>query len=207
MLPNVGPPLLHLLEPEEWERLLLACRPLGGKTVLAEQATTRNQALLWVLAETGMGTSEVCGLRLSDVDREQGRLRVKGKGSKQRWIPLGQEGLRHLLVYLDHDRLETATGVKRRRVGEEPLFVSETGRPLTDNGIALLFGRLRKRAGITRKGVNPSLLRDTFAVRYLQAGGDLCTLLELLGQEESAVVKCYLRMSNEVMANEKRKGS
>lgn len=195
------PSLFHLLEPEEWERLLRVCRPLGGKVILAEQVAARNQALLWVLAETGIRTSEVCELRLADVDREQGRLRVRGKGSKLRWVPLRQEGLRHLLVYLGHARL-AAMG-KRRQVGEEPLFVSETGRPLTDNGIALLFGRLRKRAGITRKDVNPSLLRESFAVRYLQAGGDLFTLRELLGQEEGARVKRYLRMSEEVMENER----
>jgi integrase/recombinase XerD len=108
---------------------------------------------------------------------------------------LGQEGLHHLLMYLDHYRLQTIQGVKRRRVGEEPLFVSETGRPLTANGISLLFSRLRKRAGITRKQVGPSLLRDTFAVRYLQAGGDLFTLRELLGQEENPTVKRSLQMN------------
>lgn len=171
-----------------------------------DQATERNQALLWVLAETGIGASEICELRLADVDREQSLLRVRGKGSKARWIPLKQEGLHALLAYLDHCRLETVQEVKRRWMGEEPLFVSKTGRSLTENGIALLFGRLRKRAGMTRD-VNPSLLRDSFAVRYLQAGGDLFTLRELLGQEESARVKRSLRMSEEVIKNEKRKGS
>ncbi len=205
ILPNVSLPFLHLLEPEEWERLLLACRPLGGKTVLAEQAAVRNQALLWVLAETGIRSSEVCRLRLCDVDREQGLLRVKGKGSKSRWMPLRQEGLRHLLVYLDRYRWETGQDMKRKRVGEDSLFLSETGRPLTDNGIELLFGRLRKRAGITRKRVSPALLRDTFAVRYLQAGGDLFALRELLGQQESATVKRFLRINEEVSGNEKRK--
>ncbi|BCL83690.1 hypothetical protein ccbrp13_61550 [Ktedonobacteria bacterium brp13] len=194
ILPKVSPPPLHLLDPQEWERLLLACRSLGGKTVRAEQAAARNQAILWVLAETGMRTSEVCELRLSDVDREQGVLRVRGKGSRQRWIVLKPEGLRCLLMYLDHYRLETGQGVKGRRIGDEPLFVSEVGCPLRKNGIELLFGRLRRRAGITRKEVGPSLLRDTFAVRYLQTGGDVFALRELLGQEESARVKRVLRM-------------
>ncbi len=155
----------------------------------------RNQALLWVLAQTGIRTSEICGLRLCDVDRERGRLSVRGKESRRRWVPLGQESLRHLLLYLDRSRLETAAGVKRRRGGQDALFVSETGRPLTENALALLFGRLRKRAEIRRKDVNPTLLCESFAVRYLQAGGDVFTLRELLGQEESAVVKRYLRMS------------
>ncbi len=195
IMPKGNPPPLHLLEPEEWERLLRACRPTGGKPILAEQAAARNQAILWVLAETGMRTAEVCGLRISDVDREQGTLRVRGKGSRQRWVPLKQEGLRALLAYLDHARLETVQTVKGRQVGAEPLFLSETGHPLRENGIELLFGRLRKRAGITKKAVGPALLRDSFAVRYLQAGGDLFTLRELLGQEVSARVKRTLCMS------------
>jgi integrase len=70
IIPKGNPPPLHLLEPEEWERLLQACRPIGGKPILAEQAAARNQAILWVLAETEMRTAEVCGLRISDVDRE-----------------------------------------------------------------------------------------------------------------------------------------
>lgn len=95
----------------------------------------------------------------------------------------------------------------RTALGLLRLFLFETGRPLTKSGMALLFGRLRKRAGITRKGVSPSLLRESFAMRYLQAGGDLCTLWELLGQKENASFKHSLRRSDEVMANEKRKGS
>jgi site-specific recombinase XerD len=194
LLPQVGPPLLHLLEPAEWGRLLQACQPGEGSAVSAEQAA-RNRALLWVLAETGTRACEVCGLRLGDVDRERGLLRVKGKDARWRWVPLGAEGLHHLLGYVDGFCLQRARQEKRKRVGEEPLFVAETGRALTENSLALMFGRLRQRAGITRKGVNPTLLRESFAVRYLQEGGDVFTLRERLGQEESAPVKRYLRMS------------
>jgi len=63
-------------------------------------------------------------------------------------------------VYLDHYRFGTTPSVNRRRVGEEPLFLSEIGRPLTENTISLLFGRLRKRAGMMGKEVGSSLLRD-----------------------------------------------
>jgi site-specific recombinase XerD len=201
------PSLLQLLEPEEWEGLLVACRPPGETSVLTERAATvRNQAMLWVLAETGMRASELCGLHLEDVDREQGILTVRGKGStKPRQLPLGQDGLHALLSYLESSRPELGACVERGEACEEPLFLSEAGRPLTDNGIALLFGRLRKRAGITRKDVGASLLRDTFAMQYLQAGGDRFLLRELLGQEESAAVKRSLRRSEEAMEDQKQK--
>jgi site-specific recombinase XerD len=199
------PPLLQLFEPEEWERLLVACRPPGETDVPAERATARNRAILWVLAETGMRASELCGLQLEDVDREQGILTVRGKGSKPQQLPLGQNGLHALLSYLELYRPELGVCVEREEACEEPLFLSEVGRRLTDNGIALLFGRLRKRAGIARKDVGASLLRETFAMQYLQAGGDRFLLRELLGQEESAAVKRSLRRSEAAMEDQKQK--
>jgi site-specific recombinase XerD len=191
------PPLLQSLESEEWERLLLACRPPGETDLRGERAMARNQAILWVLADTGMRVSEICGLRLSDVDQEGGILTVKEKGSKPRPLLLGQNGRHALLSYLDQRRPETVEGVDQRETCADPLFLSEAGHPLTTNGIALLFGRLRKRAGITRKSVSPALLRDTFAMRCLQAGVDLSIVRELLGQEESALVKRFLWMSHD----------
>lgn len=183
----------QVLEQEEWDRLLWACQPGEGSAVSAEQGA-RNQALLWVFAQTGIRPCEACGLCLRDVDRERGMLRVKGKDARWRWVPLEPEGLVHLLAYVDGFRMERVKEEKHRRVGEEALFVSETGRPLSKNGIDQVFSRLRKRAGITRKGISPSLLRDIFAVRYLQTGGDVFTLRELLGQEESAAVRRALQM-------------
>ncbi len=195
---KANPPLLQPLEPEEWERLLLACRPPGETNLLAERAMARNQAILWVRAETGMPISEIGELRLSDVDQEGGILTVRGKGSKQRQVPLGQNGRQALLSYLDQRRPETREDADQTETCEDPLFLSEAGHPLTANGIALLFGRLRKRAGITRKGVDPSLLRDTFAVRYLPAGGEPGALKELLGVENLAALKRDERLSTQM---------
>jgi site-specific recombinase XerD len=141
-----------------------------------------------------MQGTEVCRLRVGDVDREQGVLVVQGKGSKQRRLTLGQEGLSHLLAYLDDYRLGEVCG-GQRAVEQQPLFLSEAGHPLTKGGVTLLFGRLRERAGITRQGITAALLRESFAVRYLQAGGDLEALRALLGREESARVKRFLLMN------------
>jgi len=204
-LPQVENRLPRLLEPEEWERLLLACHPPKETRMLADRATARNRAILWVLFDTGMRISEVCGLRLSDVDPEQESLLVRGKGSQARWLTLGHEGLRHLLAYLDQYRLGTAGCGEGAGGSADYLFLSEMGRPLTKSSIALVFGRLRKRAGITRKGVNASLLRESFAARYLQAGGDLGTLWELLGQKESGTFEHSVRMRHEGVDNEKQR--
>jgi site-specific recombinase XerD len=72
---------------------------------MAERAAMRNRAILWVFYDTGMRVSELCGLRLADFDRKHGVLTVKGKGSKERRIALGQNCLRNLLYYLDRHRV------------------------------------------------------------------------------------------------------
>ncbi|MFL5655752.1 MAG: tyrosine-type recombinase/integrase [Ktedonobacteraceae bacterium] len=107
-IPKVGPtpkPSIHILEAEEFERLLLACRPPGEGCTLQERATARNRAILWVLVETGISVRELCELRLVDVDRKHGMLLVPGKGGKRGRITLSPDGLGHLLAYLDRHRL------------------------------------------------------------------------------------------------------
>lgn len=198
-LPKGKSRLLDLLEPDEWERLLLACRPHKETGAQGERATARNRALLWMLFETGMRATEVCALRLEDVDCEQGIVRVRGKGTAVRRLTLGQEGLYHLLVYLERYRPRAA--VCEARTEEDALFLSEAGGPLTKSGIALIFGRIRRRAGIRRKAVSPVQLRENFAMRYLRTGGDLDTLGELLGQKESALFQHYVQMSEEGMTH------
>ena len=152
-----------------------------------DHATARNRALLWLFWETGLLVTEVCGLRVEDVNREQGQVRIQEPDASVRWVPLGANGLHHLLWYLDQSRLSEANA----EAGEGALFLSERRQPLTPNAITLLFPRLSSRAGMTGKGVSPSLLRDTFAVRYLQQGGHPKTLQQLLGLASRAAIKRY----------------
>jgi site-specific recombinase XerD len=119
------------------------------------------------------GDAYICALRLLDVDQEQGSLVVRRKGAPVQQLMLGHEGLHYLLACLDNYRLgETVCGERT----EGYLFLSEADRPLTKSGITLLFDQPTVWAGIIRKNVGPILLRENFAIRYLQVGGDLCTL-------------------------------
>ena len=183
-VPKATNHLAYILKPEEFEHLLRVCGPSGE---LVDHATARNRALLWLFWETGLLVTEVCGLRLWDVDREQGQVRIQGPDAEARWVPVGAIGLHALLCYLDHLRLVEA----KETAGGEVLFLSERGQPLTPNAITLLFPRLSRRAGMRGKGVSPSLLRDTFAVRYLQQGGHPKTLQQLLGLVGKAAIKLY----------------
>lgn len=183
-VPKATSQLTHMITPEAFEHLLRMCGPSGE---LVDHATARNRALLWLFWETGLLVTEVCALRLWDVNREQGQVRIQGPDASVRWVPLGANGLHHLLWYLDQSRLIEANA----ETGEGALFLSERRRPLTPNAITLLFLRLSSRAEMRGKGVTPSVLRDTFAVRYLQQGGHPKTLQKLLGLANRAALKRY----------------
>lgn len=207
IFPKVGKPLIQTITAEEFERLLWACAPPNELGPIAERAAVRNRAILWVFYDTGIRVSELCGLRLENLDRKHGVLTVWGKGSKERRIALGQNCQRHLLYYLDHHRPDEEELAEWGSAGEDHLFLSETRLPLTKNGVTLLFARLRKRAGISGRRLSPHILRHTFAIRYLVAGGDPFSLQELLGHEDLATVKLYMRMNDETIQNQKRKFS
>ncbi len=112
-LPNAQQHRIQLVEPEVFERLLLACQPPGDRSACEERATARNRALLWVFLETGLLVSEACALRLRDVDRKRGRLRIRGAGSSKRWLTPGQNSRSALCAYLDqHRRKENGATVR-----------------------------------------------------------------------------------------------
>ena len=97
--PKLGKPLIRTIEPEEFEQLLLACTPPGEIGPFADRAAARNRAILWILYDTGIRLSELCGLRTGDFDRKHALILVKGKGSKERRIALGNNCLRNLLYF------------------------------------------------------------------------------------------------------------
>ncbi len=205
--PKVGKPRIQIIEPEEFERLLLACTPPKESGPIAERAAVRNRAIFWLFYDTGIRVSELCGLRVGDVDRKHGMITVKGKGSKERRIALGNTCLRNLLHYLDRHRPNKEELAEWGCADEDHLFLSETRTPLTKNGIELLFKRVRERAGITDKRISPHILRHTFAIRYLVLGNDPFSLQELLGHEDITTVKYYMHMNDETVQAQKRKYS
>jgi site-specific recombinase XerD len=203
----VGKPLIRIIEPEEFERLLQACTPPGEMGPLADRAAARNRAILWLLYDTGIRLAELCNLRLEDFDRKHGTIIVQGKGSKERRIALGNNCLRNLLYYLDRHRPDEEELAQWGSSGEDHLFLSETRLPLTKNGVSLLMKRVRQRAGITDKRISPHIFRHTFAVRYLILGNDPFSLQELLGHEDLSTVLNYMHMNDETRQAQKRKFS
>ncbi len=132
----------------------------------------------------------MCRLRLTDVDRVGGTVTVRGKRGRPRTFPLSADGQRAVCAYLDQARL-TPTWEPAVPEAQDRLLFTERRRPLTKNSLTLLFRRLCKRAGFTRKPICPSMLRDTYAICFLQAGGELAALQEQLGVAGLVSVKRY----------------
>jgi site-specific recombinase XerD len=204
IMPKAEQKALHLIEPGEFERLLLACRAGAEGDVSAERAVVRNRAILWVFLDTGMHLSELRKLCLGDVDREQRTLRVQEKEGKERRVALSPNAWYQLLSYLEQYRPKEVL-IEGGGAEEDHLFLSEWYRPLTSNSITLLFDRLKKRAGISDKPVSPLVLRDTCAVRYLQAGGQPEALLERLGLHHLSSITQYQRLSKQLCEDQKHK--
>jgi site-specific recombinase XerD len=205
--PKVGKPLIKTISDEEFEQLLLACAPPNEEGQFAERAAVRNRAILWLFYDSGIRLSELINLRVGDFDRKHGLITVKGKGSKERRIALGQNCLRNLLHYLDRHRPDERELEEWGSLGEDHVFLAETRRPLSKNGVTLLFMRLKQRAQITGKRISPHIFRHTFAIRYLKLGKDPFSLQELLGHEDIATVKLYMHMNDEEIQEQKRKYS
>jgi site-specific recombinase XerD len=176
--------------------------PRKVKAPGAMRMAARDQALLWVLFDSGITVSEVCALRVADLDLQAGLLRVRGKGGKERQVPLGATCLSHLRVYLKQMEPTTKSGLARRRAGGDPLFGSREKQPLTRNGVTMVFARFRTRAGLSDIPMSPQILRHSFALRYLQAGGNPQGLQALLGYGGMAPVRQYLRWQHQLFHNQ-----
>jgi site-specific recombinase XerD len=165
--------------------------------------TARNRAILWLLWDTGLQVSELCRLRLTDVDRTAGSVTVPGKGGQARTFLLSADGQRALEAYLEQARLTPAwePAIPEAR---DRLWLTEQRRPPTKNSLTLLFARLNQRAGFTMNPIYSSMLRDTYAIRFLQAGGELSLLQEQLGLADLTSVRRYQRFCDEQRREEQR---
>jgi integrase/recombinase XerD len=154
-----------------------------------------------------MTVSEVCALRVADLDQQTGSLRVRGKGGKERQMPLGPTCFNHLRSYLKQMDPTTKRGLTSRQAGGDPLFGSKGKQQLTRNGVTMMFARFRQQAGISEEAITPQILRHSFALRYLQAGGNPQGLQALMGYEGMAPIRQYLRWHDQLLHEQMQKGT
>lgn len=158
----------------------------------------RNLAIIETLYASGMRVSELAGLDIEHVDLDIGVALVFGKGSKERYVPLGQFALDALEQYIGNGRL------KLDRSEEKAIFLNHRGGRLTDRSVRRVLNQLIQETSITQK-INPHKLRHTFATHLLEGGADLRTVQELLGHVNISSTQIYTHISNERLREVYRK--
>ncbi|MCL2379706.1 MAG: tyrosine recombinase [Coriobacteriia bacterium] len=171
--------------------------------------TLRDRAIMELLYSSGLRVSELCSLRIDQMDLNLQIVRVMGKGSKERIVPLGGIACKWLEEYLLYGR--TALQLGRRTKGgqvsaapaaflSEAVFLTVKGKPVYRQAVHAVVRDAGKRAGI--EGLHPHMLRHTFATHLLDGGADLRALQEMLGHSDLSTTQVYTHLSREHLREE-----
>jgi len=180
-LPKAPTSIIEPLAPEE-------IKEITSSINMKSPTSTRNYALFATLLDTGLRASEAAGITLSNLNLSDGYIKVMGKGSKERVVPIGKYIQMTLWTYIDKVRPEPFSPDCSN------LFLTQGGKPITVNTVKLLFSRLAKRSGVER--LHAHLCRHTFAIHYLMNGGDIFSLREILGHTTLDMVNHYLHFTS-----------
>ena len=187
-------PTLHVEAPSTWKvlpkalsesdmRNILTVAETNAKHPQASALRLRDHAILEVLYAGGLRVGEIVSLRVEDLQLEQGRAHVRGKGDKERIVPLGMQACEAVRTYLDRGRTALVhKGVQRT------LFLSHTGKPLTGQWIWQMVKRHDSTA-------SPHKLRHSCATHMVEHGADLRTVQTLLGHADIATTQVYTHLA------------
>ena len=152
----------------------------------------RDLAIFEMMYSCGLRVTELCDFKTSDILWDSEMIRVQGKGSKQRFVPIGPIARENLKNYLNHERNTLAD--KNPNVAE--VFLSRNGRKLTRMMIWVLLKKWTKSAEI-KKEVSPHTLRHSFATHLLEGGADLRSVQEMLGHTDITTTQIYTHLDKE----------
>lgn len=182
--PKLGRSLPKILTEEDVESLLLA-------PDVSTSLGLRDRVLFEVLYATGLRVSELVGLELTQINLQQGVLRVTGKGNKERLVPLGEEAIKWLEKYISEVRAEILKGKVT-----DALFVTKRGGAMTRQAFWYLIKRYAFQAEIASE-ISPHTLRHAFATHLLNHGADLRVVQMLLGHSDLSTTQIYTHVANE----------
>jgi len=187
--PKIGMKIPEVLTVDEVNRIL--------ETIdLSKQEGQRNRAMLEVLYSCGLRVSELIGLRHSDVYPKEGFIKVEGKGSKQRLVPISDTALLEIKNYLYDRHL-----VNVKKGHEDILFLSNRGTALSRIMIFHIIKTQTELAGI-HKNVSPHTFRHSFATHLLEGGANLRAIQAMLGHEKITTTEIYTHIDRESLRHE-----
>ena len=154
---------------------------------------TRDRAIIELLYSSGIRVNELSKLDMDDIDFQQGLIKVKGKGKKERIVPVGAPAMTAIEKYIEK-RAQLVKKESPARNPEFPLFLGRLGTRLTTRSVGRIIDRYIIQSGIHKK-ISPHSLRHTFATHLMEGGADLRVIQELLGHESLSTTQRYTSMS------------
>lgn len=150
----------------------------------------RDLTMILMLLDTGLRASELTGLTTSNVNLEEGMVKVFGKGRKERTVPIGAKVQKTLWKYVQKYRPQPASPLC------STLFLIASGKPLTTDRLRSMVNKYARRAGIEGVRCSPHTFRHTFAISYLRNGGDVFSLQRILGHSSLEIVRIYVNLAD-----------
>lgn len=181
-VPKQGRKIPEVLAIEEIDEMIC-------KIDLSSNEGNRNKAILETLYGCGLRVSELINLKISDLFFEEGFIRVTGKGSKQRFVPIANQTIKWILIYKDEIRIH----LKIHQPDEDVLFLNRRGKQLTRAMIFTIVKDLAYLAGV-KKNVSPHTFRHSFATHLLENGADLRSIQAMLGHESITTTEIYMHI-------------
>jgi integrase/recombinase XerD len=190
-------PSENLQSPKRWERLPKAISIADVKTLLesghpnnlSEPVVNRDYVMFELLYSSGLRVSELISLKLEDISFDAGFLRVMGKGSKERIVPLHMRALGMLKRYVSLKRPEIL-----RKKSSPYLFITRRGGPMTRQRFWQTMKKLGRRTGLD---ISPHTMRHSFATHLLEGGADLRSLQKLLGHADISTTQIYTKVTTD----------
>ncbi len=157
----------------------------------------RDRCMMELFYSSGLRVSELISLNRADVDEKQGRLRVQGKGRKQRVIPMTKTAAKWIIDYLNHVDRHVDGPLHRAQIDQEAVFLNKWGKRLTVRSVDRKFEQYLLSSGLCGK-ITPHTIRHTIATHWLEKGMDLKTIQVMLGHSSLATTTIYTQVSSKL---------
>ncbi len=180
--PKIGRKLPDTLSTKEIDELLAVID-------LSKPEGERNRAIIETLYSCGLRVSELITLKLSDLFFEEGFLKVTGKGNKQRFVPIGNQTVKFINIYVN----EIRSHLKIENEFKDTLFLNRRGKQLTRAMIFTIVKQLAEKMGL-KKSISPHTFRHSFATHLLENGADLRSIQLMLGHESITTTEIYMHV-------------
>lgn len=187
--PKLGRKLPNVLSTKEIDLLISS---IDLSTVEGE----RNRCMLETLYSCGLRVSELIALKISELYFKEGFIRVLGKGSKQRFVPIAPSAVKYITIYLSEIRPHIAI----KKGHEDILFLNRRGAQLSRAMVFTIIKTAAKKSGL-KKSISPHTFRHSFATHLLQNGADLRAIQQMLGHESITTTEMYMHLNQKDLAN------